>query len=395
MTQSLRDEFLLDPDVVFLNHGSFGATPRPVFEAYRGWQQRLEWQPVQFLGSDIGACLAEARAALALYLKTGANDLVYVPNATFGINVVARSLRLGSGDEVLATDHEYGACENAWLYMSRERGFRYVRRSIPLPLPDAAEIVEQFWAGVTPRTKVIFLSHITSPTAVRFPVEAICARARRAGILTVVDGAHAPGQIPLDLNAVGADFYAGNCHKWLCAPKGAGFLHARPEVQRLIEPLVVGWGWGERRTFAFGSDYLDYLQYPGTDDYAAYLAVPAAIEFQARHDWPTVRARCHELVACGINRINELTGLSSIYGPRVENFSQMAAAPLPPIDDLPAFKQRLYGDFRVEIPCVQWGARQFIRISIQGYNTETDVDALLAALEATLVSVSGSTSGDR
>ena len=387
MIQSLRDEFLLDPDVIFLNHGSFGATPRPVFEAYQAWQRRLEWQPVQFLGADIGQYLAEARAALGLYLNADANDLVYVPNATFGVNVVARSLRLEPGDEVLTTDHEYGACDNAWLYMSRERGFRYVRRSIPLPLPSAAEIVEQFWAGVTPRTKVIFLSHITSPTAVQFPVEAICARAREAGILTVIDGAHAPGQIPLDLAAVGADFYAGNCHKWLCAPKGAGFLHARPQVQRLIEPLIVGWGWGEGRTFTFGSNYLDYLQYPGTNDYAAYLAVPAAIEFQVRHDWPSVRARCHALVARGIDRINELTGLPSIYGSQVENFSQMAAAPLPPLDDLPAFKRRLYNEFRVEIPCVQWGGRQFIRLSIQGYNTEADVDALLVALEAMLVGV--------
>ncbi|MBP6015706.1 MAG: aminotransferase class V-fold PLP-dependent enzyme [Candidatus Promineofilum sp.] len=394
MTHYLQDEFLLDPDVVFLNHGSFGATPRPVFEAYQAWQRRLEWQPVQFLGTDIGQYLAEARTALGLYLNADANDLVYVPNATFGVNVVARSLRLGPGDEVLASDHEYGACENAWLYMSRERGFRYVRRPIPLPLPSDADIMEQFWAGVTPRTKVIFLSHITSPTAVRFPVEAICARARQAGILTVIDGAHAPGQIPLDLAAVGADFYAGNCHKWLCAPKGAGFLHARPEVQSLIEPLIIGWGWGAERTFTFGSDYLDYLQYPGTNDYAAYLAVPAAIEFQARHDWPSVRARCRDLVNRGIGRINELTGLPSLYERHAGNFSQMAAASLPPINDLPAFKKRLCDEFRVEIPCVQWGRRQFIRISIQGYNTETDVDALLAALEAMLVSVSSSTSGD-
>ena len=230
MTLPFRDEFLLDPDVVFLNHGSFGATPRPVFETYQDWQRRLEWQPVQFLGTDIAAYLAEARRALGRYLNVAADDLVYVPNATFGVNVVARSLRLEPGDEVLATDHEYGACENAWLFMGRERGFRYVRQPIPLPLSSAADVMEQFWAGVTPRTKVIFLSHITSPTAMRLPVEAICERARAAGILTVIDGAHAPGQIPLDLTTVGADFYAGNCHKWLCAPKGAGFLFARPEV---------------------------------------------------------------------------------------------------------------------------------------------------------------------
>lgn len=383
MTQSLRHHFLLDPDVVFLNHGSFGATPRPVFEAYQEWQRRLEWQPVQFLGSDIGRYLAEAREALGRYLNAAADDLVYVPNATFAINVVARSLPLGPGDEVLSTDHEYGACENAWKFISRERGFRYVRRPIPLPLPDAAELVEQLWEGVTPRTKVIFISHITSPTAACFPVEAICARARDAGILTVIDGAHAPGQMPLDLAAVGADFYAGNCHKWLCAPKGSGFLHTRPEAQRLIQPLIIGWGWGEERTFSFGKDYLDYLQYPGTNDYAAYLATPAAIEFQARHHWNVVRERSHGLVLEAVDRINRLTGLPSSY-PDDDGFHQMAIAALPPIADLPTFKRRLYDEFHVEIPCVQWNGRPFIRISIQGYNSRADVDALLAALQALL-----------
>lgn len=384
MTNTLRDYFLLDPDIVFLNHGSFGATPRPVFDARQMWQRRLEQQPVQFLGSDIGGYLAEARAALGRYLNVAADDLVYVPNATFAVNVVARSLRLGPGDEVLASDHEYGACENAWLYMSRERGFRYVRQPIPLPLAAAAEVVEQFWAGVTPRTKVIFLSHITSPTAARLPIEAICARAREAGILTVIDGAHAPGQIPLDLATVGADFYAGNCHKWLCAPKGSGFLYARPEVQHLIKPLIIGWGWGEERTLTFGSDFLDYIQYPGTKDFAAFLATPAAIEFQAAHHWPQVRERCRELVASAIGRIEALTGLPSLYIAPDEAYCQMAAAALPPIADLPAFKKRLYERYRVEIPCVAWGGRQFIRISIQGYNTERDVDALLDALREML-----------
>lgn len=385
MKNPIRDEFLLDPDVVFLNHGSFGATPQPVFAAYQEWQRRLERQPVQFLGSDIGRYLADARATLGAYLNAPPNDLVYIPNATFGVNVVARSLWLEPDDEVLATDHEYGACENAWLFMARERGYRYVRQPIPLPLDDEQAIVDQFWSGVTPRTKVIFLSHITSPTAVRFPIEAICARAREAGILTVIDGAHAPGQLSLDLTAIGADFYTGNCHKWLCAPKGSAFLHARPEVQHLIEPLIVGWGWGESRSFTFGSDFLDYLQYPGTNDFAAYLAVPAAIEFQATHDWEVVRSRCHELAASAVGRINELTGLPTQYAdPPGDGFRQMAIAALPPIADLPAFKKRLYGEFRVEIPCIQWNGRQFIRVSIQGYNTEADVEALLAALAVML-----------
>lgn len=376
-----RDLFLLDPEVVFLNHGSFGATPRPVFDAYQAWQRKLERQPVQFLTTELGGLLATARRALGAYLNVGTEELVYVPNATTGVNIVARSLELGPGDEVLATDHEYGACDRVWQFLSRRHGFRYLNCPIPLPLPDEETLVETLWAHVTPHTRVIFISHITSPTAVRFPVERICARAREAGILTLVDGAHAPGQIPLDLKAVGADFYTGNAHKWLCAPKGSAFLYARAEVQHLIHPLIVSWGWNAGQELSFGSDFLNYLQWTGTQDISAYLSVPAAIDFQAEHDWPAVRLRCHGLAAEGIDRINALTGLAPIYPPHDESaFTQMALAELPQIDDLPGFKVRMYNMFRVEIPCIQWNNRQFIRISVQAYNSASDIDALLNAL---------------
>jgi isopenicillin-N epimerase len=377
----MRELFLLDPDVTFLNHGSFGATPRPVFEVFQDWQRRLERQPVQFLATDIGPFLAEARAALGAYLNVSGDDLVYVPNATFGVNVVARSLGLGPGDEVLATDHEYGACERVWQFLSGKRGFSYIRQPIALPLTTGEAIIDQLWQGVTPRTRVIFISHITSPTAALFPVEAICARARAAGIVTVIDGAHAPGQIPLDLAVVGADFYAGNCHKWLCAPKGSAFLYARPERQPLIEPLIVGWGWNSLPIFSFGSAFLDYLQYPGTADYSAYLSVPAAIRFQAGYDWPDVRQRCHDLAVEAIGRIHDLTGLAAIYPVDSEFFVQMALAGLPPIDDIAAFKKQLYQKFKVEIPCYEWNGRPYIRISVQGYNRPEDIDKLLEALK--------------
>lgn len=210
----MKTQFLLDPDVVFLNHGSFGATPRPVFKAYQQWQLHMERQPVQFFITEIADHFANARQSLAAFLQAGSNDLVFVPNATFGVNIVARSLLLGPGDEVLTTNHEYGACENVWRFLSQKQGFSYRQQSIPLPLPNDEAIVDLLWQGVTEKTKVIFLSHITSSTAVRFPVQEICQRAREAGILTVVDGAHAPGQIPLNLTQIGADFYTGNCHKW-------------------------------------------------------------------------------------------------------------------------------------------------------------------------------------
>jgi isopenicillin-N epimerase len=183
------------------------------------------------------------------------------------------------------------------------------------------------------------------------------------------------------MERIGADFYFGNAHKWLCSPKGAAFLFARPEKQHLVEPLVVGWGWGENRTLSFGSDYLDSLQWLGTNDLAAYLAVPAAIAFQERNDWPAVRRRCHRLLQDALDRVNALTGLEPCYADDTF-FRQMAVARLPAIDDLPAFQERLYRDFRVEVPLIQWHERQFIRISLQGYNGEEEIDALLAALVA-------------
>jgi isopenicillin-N epimerase len=380
----LKDLFLLDPTVVFLNHGSFGACPRPVFAAYQEWQRRLERQPVYFMAHELSGYLSEARHKLGAYLNAASDDLVFVPNATFGVNVVARSLSLEPGDEVLTSDHEYGACDRAWRFVCRKRGVRYVRQPIPLPVSDPAGIVEQFWQGVTPRTRIIFLSHITSATALSFPIEAICARARESGILTVIDGAHAPGQIPLDLMAVGPDFYTGNAHKWMMSPKGAAFLYARREAQPLLEPLVVSWGW-ESETPG-NSTFIDHHQWLGTNDPSAYLAVPAAIDFQARHDWPQVRQQCHELACATLARLSELTGLAPVYPATTDFFQQMFVAPLPP-SDLPRLKHSLYEEYRVEAPLITWNGYQFIRLSVQGYNTPADMDVLLSALRALLPQV--------
>ena len=208
----LKQHFLLDPDIHFLNHGSFGACPRPVFEAYQEWQRRLERQPVLFLGRELVGYEHQARQALGEYLHAEADDLVFVPNVTHGVNIVARSLSLGPGDEILTTNHEYGACDNTWEYLCRKSGTHYIHQPLPTPLESDEEIVAQLWQAVTPRTRLIFLSHITSPTAMILPVGAICQRARQEGILTLIDGAHAPGQILVDLEAIEADFYTGNCH---------------------------------------------------------------------------------------------------------------------------------------------------------------------------------------
>ena len=374
---ALRREFLLRPGVVFLNHGSYGASPRPVFDAYQEWQRELEGQPVEFLGRRLRGLLEASRAALGAYVGADGDDLVYVPNSTFALNVVARALPLSPGDEVLGTDHEYGAIERTWRFVCGRRGARYVRQAVPLRPSSPGEVVEAIWAGVTPRTRVLFLSHITSPTATVFPIEPLLRRARAAGILSVVDGAHAPGQLPLDLEALGADFYAGNCHKWLCAPKGSAFLHARREVQELLSPLVVSWGWQSDRPGP--SRFVDEQQLQGTRDPAAFLAVPAAIRFLEQHDWPAVRRRCHDLLAGARRAIGALTGLPPLTPDTPDWYAQMAAFPLPPCDG-PALKERLYQSYQIEVPVTSWQGLAFVRVSVQGYTSAADVATLVGAL---------------
>jgi isopenicillin-N epimerase len=381
---SLKELFLLEPSIVFLNHGSFGACPRPVFKDYQAWQRRLERQPVKFLGREFSHRMRQARVALGDYLHAGADDLVFVPNATHGVNIIARSMEFSPGDEILTSNHEYGACNNAWEFICRKTGAVFVRQPISLPVISQEEVLEQFWLGVTPRTRLIFLSHISSSTALRFPVEAICIRARQAGILTFIDGAHAPGQISLDLEAIGADFYTGNCHKWMMAPKGAGFLYTRRERQRLIEPLVVSWGYCADEKTTTGSQYLDYLEWTGTRDPAAMLAIPAAIQFMQDYRWDEVRLNCHELLSQAVRRIGDLTGLTPIYPEGQDFFGQMAVAPIPPVTDPVKLKSRLYDEFRIEIPITEWDSKFFLRISVQGYNTQDDIDALIEALEVLL-----------
>jgi isopenicillin-N epimerase len=357
----LRDEFLLDPTVTFLNHGSFGACPRQVFERYQEWQLELERRPVEFLDRRIDGLLADARGALGAYVNADPDDLVFVPNATTGVNLAGWAVALGPGDEALSTSLEYGALDLAWEHICGHAHARYVRVPLTVPLDDP---VEEIWRGVTDRTRVLFLSHVTSETALQLPIDELCRRARERGIRTVIDGAHVPGHVPLDLHALDVDYYAGNCHKWLCAPKGAGFLYVRRPLQNAIAPLVIGWGYEGDATF------IARHEKQGTRDPAAYLTVPEAIEWQRDRGWDAVRERCRQLAAATPERL----GLEPLG-----TGLQMVAMRLP--DDAPAdLKLRLYDEYRVEIPV--FGG--IIRASYQGYNDESDLKALAEALEALL-----------
>jgi len=357
----LRDLFLLDPDVVYLNHGSYGACPRAVFERYQAWQVELEREPVQFLSEQLQDRLAEARAALGAYIGAGADDLTFVPNATTGVNLAARAVGLQPGDEVLSTNLEYGACDYTWEHVCASAGARYVR----VPVDELLEHVSE-------RTRVLYLSHVTSETALLLPVEDAVARARAAGLVTIVDGAHAPGQVDLDLTALGADFYAGNCHKWMCAPKGAGFLHVQPEWQERVDGAIVSWGYGETPP-----TFISRTQRQGTRDPAAYLAVPDAIAFVTEHD---ERDRCVALAREARRELCALLGTEPL-APE-DQILQMASVRLPEADA--TLSKRLFDKHRIEIPTMGPRRDDLLRISVAPYTEREDVERLLDALPLVL-----------
>lgn len=379
---TLRNEFLLDPKVIYFNHGSFGATPRPIFESYQYWQRELELQPTYFFGHRAPGLLTNARSVLAEFLGTADQNIAFVTNATVGINTVANSIRLQPGDEILSTNHEYGSLDRTWRFHAEKQGCKYINHPLPLPMTTPEELVAKFWEGVTERTRVIYISHITSPTALIFPVKEIIHKARERNIITVIDGAHAPGQIDIDLDDLGADFYTGNLHKWLCAPKSVGFLYVHPDRQDWIQPPIISWGFQSEHP---SSNHLaDYVEVQGTRDMSAFLTVPDVIKFFNNHHWEEVRENCHNLLVEIMTRIQKLTGLSPISPISHQWFSQMACAPIPFEINNTELRRRLLEDFRIEIPIVEWNSTKMARISVQGYNTLEDGFALVNALQVLL-----------
>ena len=346
------NEFLLDPDVVFLNHGSFGACPRPVFEEYQRLQRELERQPVEFLALErrFAGLLDDARVELARYVGADPANLAFATNTSSALNTVVRSLDLGPGDEVLIGDAEYGGLMIMWEHVRRRTGVTIERRAFDDLEPG-------------PQTKVVFCSHVEWTTGRVNDLAPLLAATREAGALTIVDGAHAPGQIELDLESLGADVYAGNCHKWLCAPKGSAFLYARPEAQELFEPAVVSWD------FVDGAAFHQRHRWQGTRDPSAYLAVPAAIRFQAERDWPAVRERCHDLLAT----------VELPFAPLTDEYVQMRGFRVEHPDP-PELKRRLYDEHRVEVPVFETPHGWVLRVSVQAYNDASDLEALASAL---------------
>jgi isopenicillin-N epimerase len=373
---AFRELFLLDPDVVFLNHGSFGAVPRPVFEEQERLRRELEAEPVLFLARRLDERLAAVRDAVGGLVQADPDDLGLVPNTTTALNAVALSLDLGPGDEIVTTSHEYGAMAILWDEVSRLTGAVVRPASLPEPLASADGVVDAVESVLTERTRVLFCSHVTSLSAAVLPIARLCAVARARGIVSIVDGAHAPGQLELDVGAIGADIYAGNLHKWACSPRGSAFVHVRPELQDRIRGPVVSWNWTWDGPQAFRGRY----GWPGTVDPTSYLAVPAALAFQLEHAWPDVvadcRGRLERVVAALVDRLGGVPAAApELRAP------QFASIHLDLGGREPAEVQRaLWDGYRIEVPVERIGSLTVVRPSVQAYVTDEDCAALVEAL---------------
>jgi isopenicillin-N epimerase len=378
MSFDIRDLFLLRKDITFLNFGSFGACPKPIFENYQKWQYELEQEPIQFITVNGLQYLKQSREALAKYLNCSADDLVYVSNPSYAVNAIAKSFDLKSGDEVLTTDLEYGACDKTWNYYCNKKGAKYIRQHITLPLTTKEKFAEEYFKGVSEKTKLVFISHITSTTGLIFPVKEICEEAKRRGLTTFVDGAHAPGHVALDLSELKADFYTGACHKWMMTPKGCSFMYVKKEYQKLVDPLVISWGY--EAMFPSHSQFLDYHQTNGTRDYSAFLTVPSAIEFMKDYQWLEVSARCKKMVRDNAQRFCELAGSKPLCPLTDEFLGQLFSIPIK-TNEPEKLQRHLFEKYKIEIPVMRHGDKVYLRYSINAFNSQNDLDILYNAMK--------------
>jgi isopenicillin-N epimerase len=377
MPTQLKSKFLLRDDIAYLNFGSFGACPSPVFEAYQAFQRELEEEPSQFFSVKGPAYLKRSREALGAYLNCAAQDLVYVPNPSHAVNIVAKSFKLNPGDEILTTDIEYGACEKTWSYYCKKAGAVLRRQHIALPLVSSDSVVAALFAGVSKKTRLIFVSHITSSTALILPVGAIAKKAKELGIPCFIDGAHAPAHIGVDLGALDVEYYTGACHKWMMAPKGCAFLYTRQDRQAVLDPLVVSWGYESANPSS--SQYLDYHEGQGTRDYSAFISVPACIDFMKEFDWPSVSKECRKMVLDNAPRFTSLFACEALAPLTDEFIGQMLSLPIK-TSNPDALQLALFREHQVEIPVMRHGASVYLRYSINAFNSQSDLDKLYDAL---------------
>lgn len=381
---SYLDHWLLDPAIAFLNHGSFGACPKPVLLTQQQWRDRLERQPLQFLGSDIETLLDAALSELSAFVKCPAVDLAFVTNATTGINTVLRSLTLTSGNELLTTSHEYNACRNALNYVAERSNATVVVADIPFPIASQQQIIDAVLGKVTDQTTLVLLDHVTSQTGLILPLKELISQLTAWGIATLIDGAHVPGMLPLNLMDLQPTYYVGNCHKWLCAPKGSAFLYVQPERQPDIRPLTISHGANapqrDRSRFRLEFDWM------GTTDPSSHLSVPSAIDFMGAllpGGWAELMQHNHQLAIAARQILCETLNVAP---PAPDTLlGALAVVPLPDGDAV-RLHNALLAEYRIEVPIIPWGhelGRQ-VRISAQIYNSLEQYEYLAIALKQLL-----------
>lgn len=373
----MKSQFLLDPEITFLNHGSFGACPKPIFENYQSWQSRLEYEPVQFIQNQLPGYLKEAKDALSEYIGCSSDDFFFTANPTVAINTIMRSLKLQPGDEILSTNQEYGAMDRTWDFYCKKTGTRYIRQDISLPIVSKHQILEDFWNGYNKRTKVVFLNQISSATALIFPVKEICQKAKALGLITIIDGAHVPGHIGLNIADLNPDFYTGTLHKWMLAPKGSSFLYVKKEFQNSIDPLIVSWGYDSETPSS--STFLDYHEYQGTRDVSAFLATPAVLSFLKKNEWHLKAQQSKAMILQHYKDFCDVLGSTPICPITSEFLGQMCSIPIS-TEKPKELKELLFQKYKIEIPVMKIDHCVFLRISLNAYNTLEDLDILRAAL---------------
>ncbi len=382
--QSLKAEWSLRPGTTYLNHGSFGPPPRPVRETRQQWQDAIDSQPMDFFVRQLEPAWRAARDRLAAFVGANSSDLIFAENATVGMNIVADSFPLAAGDEVLLTDHEYGAVRRMWERACEKVGAIVRIVELPLPFRTAQETTEAILAAATNRTCLIVISHITSPTAVILPVAEICHQARKRSIAVAIDGPHAIAQVPLDITELDCDFYAASCHKWLCGPFGSGFLHVATRQQQNIRPPVLSWG---RLPPAKIDSWSDEFVWSGTRNPVAYLAIPAAIEFLENIGLDAFRARTHWLAQYSRRKLSDAFQLDPIVPDDAAWFGSMAHVPLSltTTNETCAvanpLQHTIWQKLGIEVPIVDFRGYRYIRVSCHLYNDMEQIDRLVTGLK--------------
>ena len=386
-----KEWFMIDHKPIYLTHGNYGGSLKCAFHNKLNWQSKLEFNPHQFINYELFDELIKSRNELSTFLDCDSQNLIFSPNPSTALNTVIKSLNLNENDEVLTSNHEYGALDKTWDFYSQKKGYKYIKVKIEIPFNDEESFINSFKKKINSNTKVIFLSHITSSTALLFPIKKICEIARENKIITIIDGAHVPGHINLSITEINPDVYVGACHKWMCTPKGVSFLYAKKSFQNNIDPLVISWGW-KGELFQNESEYTNWHQWQGTNDLSSFLTIPSTLKFFDEQRWSEVNQKCRDLI---IKLKNKFLKLNSNCIPTTfndEHLAQMLSFAVNQSNDkveevlndskkILSFQKEIFEKTNIHIPVILWNDKVFLRVSIQAYNKPSDIDNLFEMLE--------------